>query len=257
MNGTKGRGMILQSRDEGLLRELAILRVIDREQAKAIAGFGSTTRANARLLALYRQGLIRRFFQGTQAGGRKALYALSTKGARLVGVAHRELGFANDELLATNFFVAHQLAENQIYCGVKFGHIPLPDAKFVRWIVFRDPVAPSLVPDGYFEVSTSQGIVASFIEVDLGQEGLKVWKAKVEKYLQFAASGNFEVQFHLPRFRVLVIANTPQRMNAIREVVRRATHKIFWLSSLEAIGREGFWSSVWYRPEGETTKSFL
>ena len=36
--------------------ELAVMRVIDREQAKVVAGFGSTTRANARLLKLTRAG---------------------------------------------------------------------------------------------------------------------------------------------------------------------------------------------------------
>ena len=38
------------------------MRVIDREQAKCIAGFGSTTRVNIRLLALTRAGLLRRFY---------------------------------------------------------------------------------------------------------------------------------------------------------------------------------------------------
>jgi FlaA1/EpsC-like NDP-sugar epimerase len=45
------------------------MRVVDREQAKIVAAFGSTTRANARLLALTRAGLLRRFFLGTRGGG--------------------------------------------------------------------------------------------------------------------------------------------------------------------------------------------
>ena len=59
--GNKRRGVVLQARDRKLLQELALMRVIDREQAKTIAGFGSTTRVNARLLALVRAGLLRRF----------------------------------------------------------------------------------------------------------------------------------------------------------------------------------------------------
>ena len=76
MNGNKHHGMVIQDRDRHFLRELAVMRVIDREQAKVVAGFGSTTRANARLLALTRAGLLRRFFQGTVAGGAKALYTM-------------------------------------------------------------------------------------------------------------------------------------------------------------------------------------
>src|SRR5712692_9966610 len=84
MTGNNHKGIILQDRYRHLLRELAIMRVIDREQAKCVAGFGSTPRANSRLLGLTRAGLVRRFFLGTKAGGKKALYALSPAGAKLV-----------------------------------------------------------------------------------------------------------------------------------------------------------------------------
>ena len=86
MTGNEQHGMVIQERDRHLLRELSVMRVIDREQAKTVAGFSSTTRANARLLLLTRAGLLRRFFLGTIAGGAKALYTLSLKGAQFVGV---------------------------------------------------------------------------------------------------------------------------------------------------------------------------
>jgi len=73
------------------------MRVADREQAKCVGGFGSTTRINTRLLALNRTGLLRRFFLGTTASGRKALYSLSKRGAELVGVPYRGLRRGNDE----------------------------------------------------------------------------------------------------------------------------------------------------------------
>src|ERR1039458_886835 len=66
MTGNNGRGIVLQARDWQLLQELAVMRVVDREQAKIVAGFGSTTRANVRLLALTRAGLLRRFFLGSR-----------------------------------------------------------------------------------------------------------------------------------------------------------------------------------------------
>jgi len=257
MDGNEHPGMVIQRRDEHLLRELASMRVTDREQAKVVAGFGSTTRANARLLALYRAGLLRRFFQGTAAGGKKALYTLSPKGARLVGAPHAGLRYGNDELLATNFFVVHQLRANSIYCSVRYQQIPAPGVAFVRWITFSQPVAPRLVPDGYFEVSTPQGIVGSFLEVDLGHEGSAVWKAKIESYLQYAASDGFAKQFGQPRFRVLVVANTEKRARLLRSVVRRVTEKVFWFASFEAIDRDGFWSASWLRPADESPKTLL
>jgi len=69
------------------LIELALLRIIDREQAQLLCGFRSITRANTRLLALTWAGLLNRFFIGTFSGGKKSLYALSRKGASLIGAA--------------------------------------------------------------------------------------------------------------------------------------------------------------------------
>jgi hypothetical protein len=79
--------MVFQARDRRLLDELSLLRVVDRDQAKWVAGFGSVTRVNARLLALTRAGLLRRFFLGTSGAQQKALYTLSTAGAELIGDA--------------------------------------------------------------------------------------------------------------------------------------------------------------------------
>jgi hypothetical protein len=257
MVGNEHRGIVIQRRDEHLLRELASMRVIDREQAKLVAGFGSTTRANTRLLALYREGLLRRFFQGTAAGGKKALYGLSSKGARLVDAPHAKLRYGNDELLATNFFVAHQLRVNSIYCAVRYRPIPTSGVAFVRWVTLPQPVAPRLIPDGYFEITTPQGIVGSFLEVDLGHEGPTVWKAKIESYMRYAASGDFTKQFGEPRFRVLVVANTQKRAQLLRSLIRRFTEKIFWLTSFELIDRDGFWSLSWLRPADESPKTLL
>src|SRR5437868_4783986 len=82
MPGNRGDGVVLTDRDRVLLKELSVIKIIDREQAKKIGGFTSTTRVNERLLKLVRARFLRRFFLGTRAGGTKALYALSQKGCR-------------------------------------------------------------------------------------------------------------------------------------------------------------------------------
>src|SRR5215469_11886138 len=120
MTGNRRRGMIIQERDKHFLRELAVMRVADRDQAGIAGGFHSTTRVNARLLVLVRSGLLRRFFLGTNAGGTKALYALSAKGAELVGVPMRGPQRRKDETLAADFFIQHQLTINELYCGMKY-----------------------------------------------------------------------------------------------------------------------------------------
>jgi hypothetical protein len=259
MAGNEHRRMVIQPRDEHLLREIALMRIVDREQAKTVAGFHSTTRANARLLVLVNAGLLRRFFQGTTAGGKKALYTLSPKGSQFVGVPYRAFRHGNDELLVTNFFVAHQLAVNEVYCLARYGLAAPEGLKCTRWLAFSEKIAQgiSLIPDGYFEIAAAQGLISAFLEVDLGNEGLAVWKEKTRNYLQYAATGIFREQFGQKQFRALVVANNESRVQAIRKVVSSLTEKVFWFSTLEALRREGLWGPVWLRPSEETLRSFL
>jgi Replication-relaxation len=259
MSGNKRHGIVIQERDRHLLRELAVMRVIDREQVKTVAGFGSTTRTNARLLALTNAGLLRRFFLGTAGAGQKALYALSAKGAQFVGVPLRAPRRRRDEVLVADFVVQHQLTVNEIYCAVKYRPMNLNGFSFRRWIAFHEPVLPGLrlMPDGYAEWQTSSGVVGAFLEIDLGHEGLTVWKEKVRNYLQLALSGDAERRFSQNRFRVLVIAPSDRRMRSIRTAVVAATQKVFWFASLEAIRADGFFASVWLRPTGEERKPLL
>jgi hypothetical protein len=263
MTGTKTgigkqRGLIVQPRDLKLLRELAVMRVADREQVKIAAGFGSTTRVNTRLLALTRAGLLRRFFLGS-GGGCKALYALSVKGAQVIEVPCRGPRRRQNEMLVADFYVQHQLSINAVYCGLKFGTIPIPRVSFVNWLAFHEALVAglSLIPDGYVEFATPSGIDASFIEVDLGHEGLAIWKEKTRHYLQLALSGEYERQFRQSRFRVLVLANSERRLQSIRAAVRGVTEKIFWFTSLDAVRNEKFFGPVWLRPVGDTNQPFF
>jgi hypothetical protein len=243
--------MVLQERDRRFLTELATMRVVDRDQAKAAAGFGSITRVNARLLTLTRAGLLRRFFLGTSGAKQKALYTLSAAGGQLIGSAHRGLQRRKDESSMGGAFVQHQLALNDIYCTLKFQPIPLVGASFVRWLTWDVPLAPSLLPDGYLELQTPTGVLAAFVEVDLGTERTAIWVEKVRQYLELARTGDYERRFGQSRFRVLVLANSERRMQSIRKSVAALTEIIFWFSTLNLVRAGGFFRSVWLRPKGD------
>jgi Replication-relaxation len=245
------RGLVMQARDFAVLHELATMRVADREQLKIAAGFNSTTRVNTRLLALTLAGLLRRFFLGS-GGGRKALYALAPKGAQMIQAPCRGPRRPQNSTLVADFFIEHQLQVNHLYCAFKFG--ATPGVHFVNWVAFHEPLIPNLrlIPDGYVELSTADGIDGSFIEVDLGHEGLPIWKEKARNYLQLAMSGDYERLFHHPRFRVLVLLNSERRLQSIRAAVAQVTEKVFWFATLDSAKGEKFFGSVWLRPTGET-----
>jgi hypothetical protein len=259
MTGSRKRGLIIQERDRKLLRELGTMRVIDREQAKLVAGFGSTTRANTRLLALTRSGLLKRTFIGTIASGRKALYALTAQSNALMNVSVPAFSLKQGLNLVGNLKLEHQMQINNVFVKVKHQPIPIKGARFIRWIVFRQPLTQSipLIPDGYFEIDSSDGIRPIFLEVDLGTEPIKTWESKTRNYVQLAISGEYSRLFSKQQFRVLVLTTTEKRMQSIRSAILPITDKIFWFSTFEIINRESFWASVWLRPAGDQKHSPL
>lgn len=258
MTGNKHRGIVLQDRDRHLLSELSVMRVIDREMTKMVAGFGSTTQVCLRLQELTRAGLLRQFFIGSIGSGRKAVYTLSPKGTDLVNAKLGGIHRASGRLVVGDTFVEHQTGINQVYLAVKYRAIP-QGGQLRRWVTFRQSISEAikLTPDGYWELEVGGNLRAMFLEVDLGTEALKVWQQKTASYLQLALSGEFLKLFRQPQFRVLVVANSERRIANIRATVSKSTDKIFWFTTFENIHRDGIWSPVWLRPSGDQRQSLL
>jgi hypothetical protein len=259
MTGNRRRGVVLQDRDRHLLSELGVMRIIDREMTKVVAGFGSTTQVSLRLLELTRAGLLRRFFVGTVASGRKAIYTLSPKSADLVRAKFGGINRPNGKLVTGDAFVEHQMGINEIYLALKYHPIPKTGVRFLRWHSFRQPISEAikLTPDAYLDVQTSEAVRSMFLEVDLGTEALKVWQQKTAYYLQLAVSGEFTKRFRRPQFRVLVVGSSDKRLNNIRATIAKSTDKVFWFTTLDIINRDGVWSPIWLRPTGDQRHSLL
>jgi hypothetical protein len=259
MRGNSQKLLVLQDRDRKLLAELAVMRVIDRELAKVVAGFGSTTRANTRLLALTEAGYLKRKFVGTIFGGRKAVYGLSRKGLA-IGSAANPAGPDNARKISySELFLEHQLRVNQVYVWVKHEPIPLANCRFHRWISFTGRLSKTspIIPDGYFEIQHESQVKALFLEVDLGTEALRIWRKKIEGYLKFAVAGEFSKLSDLTQFKVMVIASSERRVESIRQVAAKFTDKVFRFASFETINREGFWSAIWQKPVAGQKESLL
>lgn len=253
MPGIKTGVVLLQPRDRRLLSELQVMRVVDRELAKIVCGFHSTTRANARLLALTEADYLKRSFVGTIAGGRKAVYRLSTK--RLASTQSQSIGKNS----YSELFLEHQLQVNHVYVEIKYRPIPLASCQFHRWIAFNRILskASPIIPDGYFELTHNSQIKSLFLEVDLGTEALRIWQKKIESYLRLATSGEFKSLVGQERFKVAVIANSGRRTDSIRKVAAKSTDKIFRFTSLENIKTAGFWSPIWNKPTGDRPEVLL
>ena len=259
MTGNSRSGIVVQDRDRYLLSEIAAMRIIDREMTKVVAGFDSTRRANARLLQLTRAGLLRRFFIGSIAHGRKAIYTLSPKGAELVNAKLEGIHRPAGRLVVGDAFVAHQTGINSVYLAFKFCATSPVEVRLRGWATFRQSISESikLTPDAYFELETHGAVRPTFLEVDLGTEALKVWEQKTSYYLRLAVSGEFTKRFRQPQFRVLIAADSEKRLTNIRSVIAKSTDKIFWFTTLETINRDGIWSPIWLRPTGDQRQPLL
>jgi len=257
MTGNKlDSNIIVQPRDLHLLSEIATLIDVDREMASVIAPFGSKTQAKQRLLELTRAGFLNRYFAGTIAGGRRAFYRLSAKGAALIGAPVHSPNRKQRDFSQGDLFLEHRMRVNSIFLFAKYRPIP-HGLRVVRWCTFRESVSKSigLIPDGYLEIECSGGTRSMFLEVDLGSETLDIWVRKTQRYLQFALTGEFTKLFAHPQFRVLVITDSERRLETIRSTVARSIDRIFWFTTFELIKREGLWNSIWLRPKGDQRQS--
>jgi hypothetical protein len=249
MAGNKRTTIVLQERDLRLLEALESMRVINREQAKVVAGFGSTRRANDRLLMLTRGGFLKRAF----VGSREAVYWLPSKPLQERGRKSTEA--AEPAAL----FLKHRLEINRVHLLVQYSSIPVRGWWFGGWRSFQSPLSATvpLIPDGYFEIGSAQGFRSVFVEVDLGTEAVPVLAKKASLYLQLAASGEFSQVFGRSQFRVLLITTSERRLQNIRTAIAKLTDKIFWLGTLDSVTVEKFWAAGWHRPTGDQLQSIL
>jgi hypothetical protein len=196
--------------------------------------------------------LLHRFFMGSVAAGRKAIYTLSQKGGLLTNSEYRRISRSHGKTLVGDLYIEHQMRINEVYTTVKHRRLPT-GVRFLGWRVFHEPFNQTtrLIPDGYFETETTAGVRPMFLEVDLGHQAMRVWEQKARAYLQFAISGDFTRVLRHPQFRVLVITTSQRRLAKIRATIAKQTGKIFWLSDFQTINRASIWSTVWLRPKGD------
>ncbi len=240
---THGRdALVLQPRDLLILRKLAFLRILGREQIEQLAGFHSTSRVNVRLARLRKAGLVLRYFTGTSTGSRRSVYSLSKRGALASQSPFAPLKWRSDSFLLGNAFVAHQLALNDLYIAAS--------GEGIRWQQPSSPLSPAvrLIPDAL--VTDAQR--SFFLEMDLGTEALPVWTQKASAYLRLAVTGAYRGIIPHPHFAVLIVTDSDARRDSLRRHIAKQTSKLFWFATLDIIKRQGFWSDSWLRATGDT-----
>lgn len=202
--------MRLTSRDQKLVRDIALSHVLSRDQIIALGYFTSVTRANTRLRELRSQGLVSEL--ATPLFG-QFLYSAGSRASEIVGerVAPILLGRSSSPR-----FIQHALSLTNVrlsllakgatawrfeqQCKVTFSHA----GKVLE-----------LKPDGI--ALTKSGII--LVEVDLGHVAPAKFREKLRSFEAFALSGECQRLWKVDSFSVLTVTTGRLRARRLTKLV--------------------------------------
>jgi hypothetical protein len=256
--------MILQLRDQEIIKAVYSYRLLSRIQIEKLFGFNCTRRVNSRLRKLYDHGYLSRYFLPTVRGSAKAIYYLGPRGTTVVADALGiDLNLVKRKRRANSrlnvLFLSHTLGLNDIRIAFSLGVKNHPIMKLERWINDSDcnqeyrelgprkDLIKRFRPDGYFRILNKGKLYSFFIEYDRSTMTLGRFEEKVHTYLNFSALGYYQRRFGVKDFRVLVITNTRERLYNLKKKVETVTKKLFRFATLEEITPDTFLDHIWLR----------
>jgi len=225
----------LTQRDQKLVRDMALSHVLSRDQVIRLGYFSSITRANARLLALKRLGLIRRietpfYSQSLYMAGPAACEIAGSHVAAILKDRSESPRFIQHALSVTNVRLA-LLAKGAH--GWKF------EQQLRRTFTFQEKTL-EVRPDGL--IHTTKGPLA--LEVDLGHASLPKLSLKLAAFDHFLRSGECEAQWEFTRFNLLIATTGALRSRHIEQLIPKGMASSCAVTTMEELGAElvGGWS---------------
>jgi hypothetical protein len=241
-------------RDVDVLTVLGRYRRLTSRQIATLVPFGSKQTAGYRLQRLWQHGYVERDYWHVAVGSPPAVYRLGKQGAlalvaRLGGDAERLAGASRTR---DQFFLDHTLAVNDVLIAFVIaarlaGHQLTWSVPVQALDALPDPLQPAtripVIPDATLLYEAAGRRMQVFLEVDRGTESTKRFVAKVRGYLAYLASGNYQRQFGLPTFRLLVVAPSSRRCDSLKCAVDGALPAVASRLGLDITGCMGL---VWY-----------
>lgn len=251
--------LILQPRDTEILKAVYEYRFLTGEQIRNLCGFNCRKRTNNRLRKLFDNGFLsRRLF--VSHFERQILYFLGPEAIETIvsktGLDPLEVRRKRLKALKTrDSFLGHFLSINNFRYSLEVCSRKNPQLKTEAWkykpALFSEEEA-RIYPDAYFRLRYSEKTQPFFLEIDRSVESRKRIRKKMEDYLDYGLSGDFERQFGFKYFRLLIVCKTLVRLKTILRLIERATDKSFCFLTIEkSIRPEKIMSPIWHRPNKE------
>jgi protein involved in plasmid replication-relaxation len=182
----------LTERDRELVLRLYGQQVLTTDQLTLLF-FSSKRRAQDRLLFLYRQRVVDRFYPASRFGAGKpqAHWLLDEAGAFLVaamlGVERKQLGWQRRDDWSSHPQLAHRLECNRFVTDLIAATLPDPALGVIAWFSSGDAtqrlgVEGLVRPDAGFIFDTIRGPVDCYLEWDRGTETQETLMHKLDGY---------------------------------------------------------------------------
>jgi hypothetical protein len=185
--------------------------------------FSSKRRAQDRLLFLYRERVVDRFYPPSRFGAGKpqAHWLLDEAGALLVaamrGVERKQLGWQRREDWGSHPQQVHRLETNSFVTDLVAATLPHPSMGVSAWYSSRDAAellqTERLRPDCGFIFETRLGVVECWLEWDRGTETAQRLKEKLSSY--WGAEHHLQLFSEEPR-NILFVVPGPGRIETLR-----------------------------------------
>lgn len=263
------RRMRLTERDKLAIKAVNDFRVMRQDQLQRLL-FPSKNTAQVRLQLLWQHGFLKRHFPSVLGGVQTSTiyYLLDKKGVELL---KREFDYTSDTLRYSgkkplnDRFLKHTLGLGDIRLAVElsckqngFELETWHDEKTIKGDYDKVQVKNTLVPilpDAYFEIKVSSGLLRFFLEFDRGTEQLKVLQKKIAAYWNYFRSGKCNARYGTNLIRVLIVTEggitrigQKRMVNAMKATKELRAHTWFWFTNVEQIEQEDFLTSqIWHQ----------
>lgn len=271
----------LTQRDRAVIQAVYEYRALTSTQIEELLFAGQKrreTRCRKRLRRLYDHGYLWRDEQPTKLSQGRAplVYRLDTKGADLLvdwfGQERDDLDWHPREKTISNLFMNHLLRTNDVRIAITraatkngFRIKEWRDDKTLRSEHWKDVVVikdeqekeekVAIVPDGYFVLWTAEYDFHYFLEVDLrtvvGQAshwGRRDWHRKVQAYLAYYNSGQYQQRYGVEKGRVLTVTTGEGRLKNLKKITEDAGgRKRFWFTTFDRLTADSvFTEPIWH-----------
>lgn len=262
-SGSTNPRVILGCRDLKLLEEIALNRLMSRDQIIALGYFDSISRCNYRLSQLVEAGFLYRQSPLPELTGFQSTYMatrLAVQRLMAAGMPSARGGGASQPL--SPLLVRHTLAVTNVRLAALSAAkcLGLALSRWLPEVLCRHEFSVrrgsgewqrrTLRPDGYFELASRGEKAAVFLEVDLGHVSSEKFGQKMGCY-DLYRDGIFERTYGLERFTVLTLTTGTGRKSHLVHLAAKAKASYVFLTFDEL--RDPTWISR-FLPTGKETQ---